>query len=179
MANRMRNRYFSGMRAEGSRRSVMLQPLLMALLAICCGRVETRQHLNVTASHPRCVPADRATRITITGDGFQKGDRVMFGRLAGANVAVPGAKQIVADAPAGAGSIQITVIAPDGERRTVVNALTYQPPQTFDPNGDCRVDATDVFYLSQYLRGAGAPPVLSADANGDGKVDQRDLDFLI
>ncbi len=150
------------------------------MVAISCGRPEGQKRLVVKSVYPRCVPANRQTRITISGDRFDKSDRVLFGRLPGSNIAVSSAQHLLVDAPpASEGSVQLTLIAPDGERHTVVNGITYRPPETFDPNGDCRVDVADVFYLARYVKGTGPPPILSGDANGDGAVDRRDIDYLV
>jgi hypothetical protein len=47
-----------------------------------------------------------------------------------------------------------------------------------DVNGDGRIDARDVEYLSKFLYASGPAPLGNGDVNGDGKVDTRDLLYL-
>ena len=62
---------------------------------------------------------------------------------------------------------------------TLTNGFTYVA-QRFDPNGDNTIDASDIFYLVNYLFMGGPAPdgaagLMSGDANGDGVVDPADI----
>ena len=63
----------------------------------------------VTGLSPTSGPAAGGTTVTITGSGFAAGATVKFGSKAAKNVTVVSAVQITAVAPAGTGTVDVTV----------------------------------------------------------------------
>jgi hypothetical protein len=66
--------------------------------------------------------------VTITGTGFAAGDMVTFGRTAAKSVTVVSGTRILATAPAGAGTVAVTVTNVDGpSRATAAYAYAGKP----------------------------------------------------
>ncbi len=150
-------------------------------MVLSCNREAPKERapLKIERIYPACGPSNHETTVLITGGPFDPGTRLRFGGAPPTRTEFRSATVIVATLPpAAVGPLDVTVSGAAG-RVTVKRGYARLAPSTFDPNGDCRVDATDVFYLQQYLERKGPPPVLSADANGDGAVDRRDLDQLV
>jgi len=154
-----------------------------AVLLACawgCAKEVPQKDLRISRVYPACGPQGVATRVTVLGAGFTSGDTVLFGRTPGIALQAVSEKELrVIAPPHPVSSVPVTVVDPSGGRRTIINAYRYCDPRTFDPNGDCRVDASDIVYLNNFLDGGGPAAVLSGDANGDGVVDKHDIAYLI
>jgi hypothetical protein len=140
--------------------------------------------VTVTAVSPLSGPYFGGQPATITGTGFSAGATVTFGGTAATNVVVASSTSITATTPAHAvGAVNVTVTNVDTGTGTRLGGYTYNPQQ-FDPNGDNVVDASDIFYLVNYLFLNGTPPsgaagLLSGDSNRDGVVDPADIFYLV
>lgn len=154
---------------------------MILLVCFCACRKEfSQKELRVSRVYPACGPQGVATHLTVYGAGLTSGDTVLLGRTPGTQVQAVSEKELrVLAPPLPVGSVPITVIGRSGARRTIISAYRYCDAGTFDPNGDCEVDAADIFYLNRYLARKGPAPILSGDANGDGVVDKQDVDWLI
>ena len=85
----------------------------------------------VTAISPAVGPQTGGTPVTITGTGFTSDSAVDFGATAGTKVTVNSANSITADAPAGTGTVNVTVTTPGGTSNTsVADQFTYDPAPT-------------------------------------------------
>jgi large repetitive protein len=83
---------------------------------------------SLTSISPNSGPASGGTVVTINGSGFTAGSTVAFGSTAATNVSLVSATQITATAPAGSGTVDVTVTT-DGET-TVTSAsdqFSYLP----------------------------------------------------
>jgi RHS repeat-associated protein len=89
-------------------------------------------------------PAGGGTNVTVSGRGFTSDSRVMFGGTTASSEYVSGST-VLAIAPAGSGSADVTVATPGGQSATSsVDAFSYAPQTTsygYDGNG-MRVSAT-------------------------------------
>ncbi len=80
----------------------------------------------VTAISPSTGPATGGTSVTITGANFTGATAVKFGSTSATSLTVNSATQITAVAPAGAGTVDITVTAPGGTSATATaDQFTY------------------------------------------------------
>jgi len=80
----------------------------------------------VTSLHPTTGSTAGGDSVTITGTGFVSGATVNFGANAATSVVQVNATTITAATPAGsAGSVDLTVVNPDGQTNTLTNAFTY------------------------------------------------------
>ena len=81
----------------------------------------------ITSLSPTFGPSIGGTSVTITGTGFATGATVRFGTVAATGVVVNGATSITAIAPAGTGTVNVTVTNPDTQ---VSNGspYVYTPP---------------------------------------------------
>ena len=85
----------------------------------------------VTAVSPPAAPLAGGTTVTITGINFTGATTVDFGSTAGTNVVVKSATQITVTAPAGTGTVDITVITPNGTSPTSsADQFTYEGAPT-------------------------------------------------
>jgi hypothetical protein len=140
--------------------------------------------VTVTGVTPSAGKSTGGKSVTVSGTGFQSGATVTFGGAAATNVVVVNATTITAKTPAHApGPVSVTVTNPDTSSGTRTNAYTFVTTQ-FDPNGDTRIDPSDIFYLVNYLFLSGPAPagpagMLSGDANGDGNVDPSDIFYIV
>ncbi|MFE7354129.1 IPT/TIG domain-containing protein [Streptomyces sp. NPDC057543] len=80
----------------------------------------------ITASSPSSGAA--GTAVTLTGTGFTTASAVTFGGTPSASFTVVSATGITAVAPAGAGTVQITVTTPDGTSNGVGFTYTTATP---------------------------------------------------
>jgi len=101
--------------------------VLWALSAACDGPSTVPTALTVSEIAPSIGATGGATRVTITGVGFQWGATVSFGDTATpASVVAP--TRIVADAPAHtAGLVDVVVTNPDGRQSTLTAGYRYAP----------------------------------------------------
>jgi plastocyanin len=75
---------------------------------------------------PTSGPVAGGTSVAISGSGFAAGATVSFGAGAATNVNVASATSITAVAPSGtAGSVDVTVVNPDGQSAKLTGAYTY------------------------------------------------------
>ncbi|HEY3766335.1 MAG TPA: IPT/TIG domain-containing protein, partial [Gaiellales bacterium] len=81
----------------------------------------------VTAVSPGQGPTAGGTSVTITGRNFAAGAVVRFGATRATSVVVVSPTQITADAPAGSGTVDVTVATPRGTSATTpADEFTYQ-----------------------------------------------------
>lgn len=69
----------------------------------------------VTAISPASGPAAGGTDVVITGTGFTGASAVLFGSTPASTFTVTSDSQITAVAPAGSGTVTVTVVTPNGE----------------------------------------------------------------
>lgn len=69
--------------------------------------------------------ADAGAQVTLSGDRFAQGAKVEFGTTEATNVTVDSAQKITCTVPAGSGTVDVTVINPDGKRGTFPQGFTY------------------------------------------------------
>lgn len=156
-----------------------LLTFMFLTLTRCSGETATPpKGLRVERMHPLCGPVNAQTAVEITGQEFDPQTTVKFGPQPAQVQFVSGTRLVAQAPPGGPGAVAVMIHGSSGSR-TLVPGYTRKEATTFDPNGDCRVDSVDVFYLRQYLDRKGARPILSGDATGDGVVDNRDVDALI
>ncbi|WP_392672250.1 IPT/TIG domain-containing protein [Streptomyces sp. LN785] len=82
---------------------------------------------SLTAVSPSQGPASGGTAVTLTGSGFTGATAVTFGSTAATTYTVNSPTQISAVAPAGAGSVAVTVTAPGGTSNSVVFTYVTAP----------------------------------------------------
>ncbi len=83
----------------------------------------------VTAISPSSGPAAGGTLVTITGTGFTGATEVAFGSTAATSFTVNSATSITAAAPAGAGTVDVTVTAAGvASAASAADQFTYLPP---------------------------------------------------
>jgi hypothetical protein len=88
----------------------------------------------VTAVSPSSGPAAGGTSVTIAGSGFAGATGVHFGSTAATSFTVGSDAQITATAPAGTGTVDVTVITPNGTSATsAADQFTYNPTATGSP----------------------------------------------
>jgi hypothetical protein len=78
--------------------------------------------------------------VALTGTGFQSGAMVLFGPNASPTVSVSSSTQISAVTPSGSGTVDVTVVNPDGGIATRTSAFAYQqgvgkPVAVLTPDG--------------------------------------------
>jgi hypothetical protein len=85
----------------------------------------------VTEVAPALGPTSGGTAVTITGANFEGATAVKFGSNPAASFSVTSGKTITAVAPAGAGTVDVTVASPTGTSPPVTgDRFTYQKPPT-------------------------------------------------
>jgi hypothetical protein len=83
--------------------------------------------LSVTSVSPASGRTSGGTKVTIAGTGFQSGATVTFGGNAATNVTVVSSTSITATTPPhAAGTVNVTVTNPNGQRDTLANGYTYR-----------------------------------------------------
>lgn len=131
----------------------------------------------IDAVTPARGSRDGGTVVTITGWSFRPGLTVMFGSTP-ATIELQYGTSITVVAPAHAeGVVDITVKNFDWTTVTKSSAYTYTRP--VDPNGDGKVNASDIVYLINYLFAGGPTPAGNGDANGDSATNVVDVFFLV
>jgi hypothetical protein len=141
----------------------------------------------VTGVSPGTGPVGGGSVVTVTGTGFTGATAVDFGEVAGTGVTVNSATSITADAPAGTGTVDVTVITPAGTSAiSAADQFTYSDgaalltaPATYTVTGS----KASLYYLAGVLYDqatgtlisgqlvtftAGGDPVCSATTNVDG-----------
>jgi hypothetical protein len=103
--------------------------------------------MTVSSADPAVVAADRPARVIVTGNDFQPGAQVLIGGEWATGVVVNSSTSLSAMVPAlPAGVYDVVVIAPDGERASLPDALMYgtcsfvvpDSPQMFLGSGGSR-----------------------------------------
>jgi len=80
----------------------------------------------VTGVSPMLGPLAGGTTVTITGSGFTGATAVDFGSVAAGSFTVNSATQITATSPAGTGTVDVTVVTPNGTSATsAADQFTY------------------------------------------------------
>ena len=99
--------------------------LIECAMGAGCGSPSKPTALAVSAIAPSVGATSGATKVTISGIGFQTGATVSFGgTVTSANLA--SASQIVAEAPAhAAGTVDVVVTNPDGQSSRLTASYTY------------------------------------------------------
>ncbi|MBN1443847.1 MAG: hypothetical protein JXA90_14145, partial [Planctomycetes bacterium] len=128
--------------------------------------------------------------VEISGAAFYSGAQVLFGGVAAPSAELiaggPDGGTIIAEIPAGAGSVDLTVRNVDGKTSNAYPFTIIEPPPTFvrgDSNRDSVVDLSDAIRTLLHLFG-GAQTTCedAADADDSGSVEITDavftLDFL-
>lgn len=69
--------------------------------------------------------ADAGSQVAILGDRFVQGAKVEFGTTEATNVVVESAQKLTCAVPAGSGTVDVTVINPDGKRGLYPQGFTY------------------------------------------------------
>ncbi|HEX5741910.1 MAG TPA: IPT/TIG domain-containing protein [Pilimelia sp.] len=88
----------------------------------------------LTSISPGTGPAAGGTAVTITGTGFTGVTDVRFGNQSSPGVTVTGPTQILAVTPPGSGTVDVTVVHPNGTSAVVpAGEFTYQAPPTPPP----------------------------------------------
>jgi hypothetical protein len=141
----------------------------------------------VTGASPGTGPVGGGSAVTVTGTGFSGATAVDFGQVAGTGVTVNSATSITVDAPAGTGTVDVTVITPAGTSAiSAADQFTYSDgaalltaPATYTVTGT----RASLYYLAAVLYDqatgtlisgqlvtftAGGDPVCSATTNVDG-----------
>ena len=80
---------------------------------------------------PSSGSTNGGTSVTLSGSNFVSGATVKFGNNAAVNVVVVSSGTITAfTAPATAGTVNVTVVNPDGQSGSLSNAFTFKSPPT-------------------------------------------------
>lgn len=103
---------------------------------------------------PATGPEGTVTVVTISGNNFQRGARVRFGLSDATNVNWVSAERLTAAAPAGTGTVNVTVINPDGQSATLPNGYSYIRPTASNPSITASVQGCRV---SGSISGVNAP----------------------
>jgi hypothetical protein len=90
---------------------------------------------SITGINPTLGPAAGGTQVTIFGTGFINGATVKFGSTPAPGVTFGSALSLLATAPAGTGTVGVTVTNPDGQSATLQGAFTYQAPAPLSITG--------------------------------------------
>jgi uncharacterized protein (TIGR03437 family) len=80
----------------------------------------------ITGAAPSSGPAAGGTSLAISGQGFQNGATVRFGKQAAPSVTFSGPTSLSAVTPPGSGTVDVTVSNPDGQTAALANGFTYQ-----------------------------------------------------
>ena len=128
---------------------------------------------------PTIGSAAGGTRVRITGDGFHRGARVLFGGVDATEVSVISLNELDAVTPAGSpGSVSVRVINADGQLGDLPNGFEYSSAGVFvrgDANGDGQVNLADAIRTLFHLFAGGQIKCLdAADVQNDGVVNLSD-----
>ncbi len=134
----------------------------------------------VTSIAPASGPAGGGTAVTITGSGFvPAASTVSFGATPASTVNVTSATQIVATAPPGSGTVDVTVTTAVGpSATTAADQFTYIPAPTVtsvSPSSGPMSGGTSVTITGTNFTGAtsvsfGATPVPSFTVNSNSQI---------
>ena len=129
---------------------VLLLGLLLSGLALAATKPV------VTAISPNQGPAAGGTSVTISGSGFSGATAVDFGTHAASSFTVNSATTIHATAPAGTGTVAVTVRTPAGtSARVLADQYTYGPTVTaISPNHGPAAGGTRVTISGTSFSGA-------------------------
>jgi hypothetical protein len=121
----------------------------------------------ITSISPSSGPTDGGTAVTIHGTGFTGATAVLFGGAEASGVAVKSAKLIDATAPAGIGTVNVTVTTPSGSSSTgAASQFAYAVPAAPSNGGTPFVDpglnAQLVSNLLSVLTSATSPDAVEA-----------------
>jgi hypothetical protein len=125
----IRNRIAAASRALGGPRTTTLLTLLAVLLlgVLASASAALAAAPVVTSVLPKSGPAGGGTSVTISGSGFTGASTVDFGTTP-ASFTVKSSSTIKAIAPAGSGTVDVTVTTPEGTSEGApANAFTYIP----------------------------------------------------
>ena len=81
---------------------------------------------SLASLNPISGPSAGGMVVTLEGSGFQNGMVVKFGTSQATSVQVSSGTSGLATTPPGSGSVNVTVINPDGQSSTLASAFTYQ-----------------------------------------------------
>ena len=117
----------TGARAAGRVDVVVTTPAGPATLTQ--GYIYADVLLHIADMQPRSGLTSGGTRLTITGTGFQPGADVFIGSQGATGITVVSPTEIQALTPTGlSGSVDVTVLTPDGQSDTVQKGFSYVPP---------------------------------------------------
>ncbi len=132
----------------------------------------------VTGITPTSGPAIGGTVVTITGTNFTNQSTVAFGSTAASSVKVDSGTQIMATAPAGTGTVDVTVTTTGGtSAKSAADEYAYQPPDIsgISPTHGPAVGGTTVTISGVNFSGAtavdfGSTPATSFAFKSDGQI---------
>jgi hypothetical protein len=94
----------------------------------------------VTSVSPDVVPAAGGSTVTISGNGFEGATKVSFGSSPASSFSVTSPTSITALAPAGSGTVDVTVSSSSGTSATSgADKVLYAAPGSYHPLGPTRV----------------------------------------
>ncbi len=110
---------------------------------------------SLTSAVPNQGPASGGNNVTLTGSGLSGATSVMFGSTPATSFIVVSATQVVAIAPPGTGTVQITVTTPGGTSNGVSYSYVVAPSLTsVSPNQGPAVGGNTVTISGSGLSGA-------------------------
>ncbi len=85
---------------------------------------------SISSIAPARGPTTGGTPVTVNGDNFAAGARLLFGSTDATQVTVVSSKRLTAKTPAAAapGPVDVTVIALDGQTAALTETFAYEPP---------------------------------------------------
>ena len=91
----------------------------------------TYQGAEVSSVAPASGPVTGGTSVTLTGSGFEAGSAVLFGGVAGTSVKVLNSSTITVATPVhAAGSVDVTLVCPDGMKVNAAAKFEFQSVET-------------------------------------------------
>jgi hypothetical protein len=129
----------------------------------------------ITSLSPTSGPTTGGTSVTITGTGFSGPATVLFGGTA-TTFTIDSTTQITAIAPAGTGTVQVTVTPPDGVSNEVSYTYLAVPVlNSINPGQGPTAGGTTVTLTGSGLTGAtaldfGATPATSFTVDSDTQI---------
>lgn len=132
----------------------------------------------LTGVEPDRGSENGGTVVTVRGEGFREGVRVLFGREEATAVDWRSQSEIRVITPAGEGLVDVEVRNIDGQTEILRNAFTYVPGSSFlrgDADGDGQLRAADAVAILLYLFDRALPGCLdAADVDDDGHLNITD-----
>jgi len=130
----------------------MLLPLMRAAVATSALRPV------VNSINPTSGPATGGTKVTINGKNFTGNATVSFGSIAATWVTINSGTSITTTAPAGSGTVDVTVTTPGGtSNKNSADKFTYVPApvvSSISPTSGPATGGTTVTINGSYLDGA-------------------------